>query len=753
MAFIFGSPKTNSVQTPAITSLQVQTSAYGKCVSFGYGTNRVAPELLWYGAFTSHATSTGGGGGKGGGGGSGSTSYTYTTSIQLALGEGPIVGVRKVWIDKDIGTSISYPQVPYPGFTLFTGSYAQTAWSYLSGLVAPVNGAFTQILAGSYTTTRNYYIQATFTTASGETLPNSEAHYPIQNTAAARTHYLLKVSPPTGAPAGATGWNLYVGLSSGSEKKQNATPLSLSTGWTELSTGLVNNGNLPVADTSNLSQALNYHGIAYLAAAAYNLAANPNLRNHNFEVQWSQDFGDDADASIVISSILTNTKFGTIFPSASIGSMTVYQNYLYASGLFISPLYTDQKPVADMLTDIAKMTNTGIVWSSGKLNFIPYGDTTITANGHTYTAPSAPLYDLNDDDFILNSSAAGSSGNSANDPIILTRRDATQFYNSIKLEYVNRANDYAPEIVEAKDQALIDTFGLYQDASRDGHIFCLGSSARVSVQLQLQREAIRNIYQFTVDQRYIGLDPMDIVSLTDAVLGLNKQWVRITEITENDDWTLTMTAEEYLDGTGHVALYDFQDATGFNVDYNVDPGSTNALIVFDAPVAITTNGGLETWIAVSGGPLWGGCDFYISTNNLDYALVAPRQVGPTRMGVLVSDISSSDTTITVNLGQSYGILNSGTAADATAGNTLCYLDGEFISYQTATLISPYNYTLTGCIRGFYGSVKVAHLAGTSFARLDSQIFKYPHAKIQIGQSLSIKPLSFNIYGGGQQVLS
>lgn len=743
MGWLFGGNKTNSQSQPAVTNLQVQTSAYGQCIAFGFGTNRVAPELIWYGAFTSYAQ-TSGGGGKGGGSVPGSTTYTYTTSLILALGEGPILGVRKSWVGKNQGSSINYPQVHYPGFTLFTGSYSQTEWSYLDNLIIPSNGSIAPRPGGSYTTNRTYYIRCSFTSSSGETLANTETSIIINNTSSGlRPHHLLNVQPPVQAPAGATGWNLYVSLSAGTEKKQNASPLGLNTDWTEPTSGLVDHGSVPVADTSLLSQALNYRGIAYLASANYHLGQNPNLDNHNFEVQWSNDFGDDADPSIVINTILTNTKYGTIFPSANVASLTTYQNYCYATGMFVSPLYNQQKAAAEILTEIAQGTNSEIVFSSGKINVVPYGDQTITGNGKTYTAPS-PVYDLTYDDFVIL--------NQGDDPVMCTRQDGTQFYNSIKMEYVNRANQYASDFVEYKDQAMIDTFGIYQDASRDGKIFALTSAAKTSVQLQGQRQQIRNLYTFNLDQRFIGLDPMDIVTLTDAKLGLNKQWVRIREITENEDTTLTLITEEVLDGTGSSATYSTQDGTGYNVDYNVDPGDTNALIVFEAPTQITTNGGLETWIAVSGGPLWGGCDFYIATNNVDYALAPPRQIGPARMGVLAYDVAGGDTTITVNLGESFGQLTSGTATDAQNGVTLCYLDGEFLAYQTATLVQPYVYTLTGCKRGMYGSTAAAHSAGSAFARLDSQIFKYPHSKLQNGQALGIRALSFNIYGGGQQIL-
>jgi hypothetical protein len=72
--------------------------------------------------------------------------------------------------------------------------------------------------------------------------------------------------------------------------------------------------------------------------------------------------------------------------------------------------------------------------------------------------------------------------------------------------------------------------------------------------------------------------------------------------------------------------------------------------------------------------------------------------GPSRMGVLTAQLVSSadpDTTHTlaVDITQSTGILNSGTQADCDNFRTLCYVDGELISYEDATLTGAYRYDL------------------------------------------------------------
>ncbi|MGH6977272.1 MAG: phage tail baseplate protein, partial [Stellaceae bacterium] len=300
-------------------------------------------------------------------------------------------------------------------------------------------------------------------------------------------------------------------------------------------------------------------------------------------------------------------------------------------------------------------------------------------------------------------------------------------------------------------------YGLRFDQTRQAHLFADANAARLSAQLLLQRQVIRNTYQFTLDQRYILLDPMDIVTLTDARLGLSRQWVRIVEIAENDDGTLLVAAEDYLAGTGAAASYSFQQGAGYSVDYNADPGNALAPIVVEAPVQIASSG-LEVWLATAGGANWGGCDVYVSSDGSTYKL-AGRKNGPSRMGVLTAAFPAGgdpDTvdTLSVDLSSSMGALLSGTQQDADLGHTLCWVDGEFVSYEAATLTGANRYSLGTYIRrGLYGSAIAAHAAGAGFARLDDSTFALPYDKSQIGTTVHIKLASFNLYGGGLQPLA
>ena len=468
-------------------------------------------------------------------------------------------------------------------------------------------------------------------------------------------------------------------------------------------------------------------------------------------VNYAASAGPDADPSLVVNFLLTDALRGSGYPSSKLAGLTNYQNYCLAMGLLISPAYITQSPCSSMITDIMIATNSAPVFSSGVLSIIPYGDTTITANGKTYTAPSAAQYDVGDDDFV-----ASPGG----DPVYLDRASNADFYNSIQLECLDRANQYNPAVIGAKDQALIDTYGLRENTI-NSHIFANLACGRLSAQLQLQKEARRNKYRFTLDHRYVLLDPMDIITLTasreDGTTWLNKLWVRIETIDEDENGNFAIVAEQYDAGTSHAATNSFQSGVGFAADYNSDPGNANTPVIFEPPIQVAQTGGLEVDIACSGGSNWGGCDVFISTDGNTYKN-AGRVTGAARQGVIVGTFATGvdpDTTHTLNvdLTESAGSLLSGTQADADNNHTLCYVDGELISYQTANLTAESKYSLTTYLRrGQFGTTISSHADGSQFARLDGAIFAYAFDKSKIGATIYIKLVSFNIYNGGLQAM-
>lgn len=79
---------------PRMGDLRVQTSSYGVAIPRVWGMARTSGNVIWAADLVEHEHEAGGKGG-----GSGGSYYTYTCSFAVAICEGPIAGVRRIWAD------------------------------------------------------------------------------------------------------------------------------------------------------------------------------------------------------------------------------------------------------------------------------------------------------------------------------------------------------------------------------------------------------------------------------------------------------------------------------------------------------------------------------------------------------------------------------------------------------------------------------------------------------------------------------
>jgi hypothetical protein len=326
--------------------------------------------------------------------------------------------------------------------------------------------------------------------------------------------------------------------------------------------------------TNHPTEALAYRQIAYVARSDWPLTSGGNLANWAWEIYGFLPFGGpafvlDANPKDVISDYLTNVNYGAGVPSALLASLTQFGDYCSAQGLFISPAFDTQKPAMDSIRDILACANSALVWSGGLVKIIPYGDKSLTANGVTFTPDTTVQYDLTDDDFVVSSPGT--------DPIIVKRTSPADAFNSVSVEFEDRFVWYDTNVVEAKDQASIELYGLVPMPVAKMPWVKDADIARTIAQLILHRALyIRNTYEFSLSWRYSLLEPMDLVSLTDAQLGLNQTVVRIIAIDEGEDGKMAVTAEDCNIGTASVTprQYPVQPPLGFVPDPLIPPGDT-----------------------------------------------------------------------------------------------------------------------------------------------------------------------------------
>ena len=626
-----GKTSTISNSEQRILSLQVQQSSQGLTLPVVYGRARVAGNLIWYGDFTTIETkTTTRQGGKGGGGvQQEDTSYTYEAAVMMALCEGEIKGIGRIWRDKEKFESLSQLRL-----NLAKGGNEQPTWTHLQ------------------------------------------------------------------------------------QPKHQA-------------------------------QAINYSGTAYIYSPNYELTKSAQIYSHNFEVIGKMGYSSsipDANPSEIIRDMLTNQNYGCGFPAENLGDTSVYGVYCRAAGIFLSPVYSEQTEAQQNISELLEQTNSAAVFSQGRLKIVPYGDVKLSGNGAAYVPNLTPVYDLTDDDFIV-------SG--AEDPLRVERKTNADAYNQIQVEYLDRANDYNIAVAEVKDQANIEQYGLRPKDAVKMHGICDAKVANHVAQLLLQRALyVRNEYEFKLGWKYCLLEPMDLVTLTDEGLGLNKTPVRIIEIEEDEEGVLTVKAEDFPMGAATATAYPTQPSLGYSADYNKSPGNAHAPVVFEAPLQLT-GGEPQIWLATAGGDMWGGAEVWISTDGDSYTRIGATNK-KARFGSLSAPLASGavfDRANTLSVEISAGQMTGGTEQDSRDLLTLCYVDGEFLAYETAELKGVGRYTLGNLTRGAYGSTIDRHNAGSQFVRIDEAMFKYAVPANWVGRTVWVKLVSFNVFGSGVQELA
>jgi hypothetical protein len=111
-------------------------------------------------------------------------------------------------------------------------------------LAAPSPAPSLSSSAGGALGATTYFVKTTYVNQYGETVASAES-----SLAVAANNVLVVTSPA--ALGNATGYNVYVSTTTGTETKQNGgTPIAIGTNWTEPTTGLVAGSALPGTNTA-----------------------------------------------------------------------------------------------------------------------------------------------------------------------------------------------------------------------------------------------------------------------------------------------------------------------------------------------------------------------------------------------------------------------------------------------------------------------------------------------------------------------
>lgn len=479
-------------------------------------------------------------------------------------------------------------------------------------------------------------------------------------------------------------------------------------------------------------KALPYSGLAYMAGVV-DLGDRGSLPQYNFEIQGKLlETGDGVDVNPADYIVHVLQSVGA---DVVIDGIDNFRAYCKAADILIStPPNQKSAKAQQVINDIAEITNSLVFWSTDRLKIVPLADKPIG----DWTPANQIQYDLTADDFI-----AGSDGQL----ILYKRKDSSEAYNEATVEFINRANSYEKETVSFEVVADVQRNGLKPASKKTAHYLYTKARAQYyAEQLAMKRLYAKTQYTFRLDWAFCALEVGDLVTLTDKSCQLDHQIVVITSVNEAADGQLELTAEGKPAGTYAPAKYNVHENERPFVDYNQEAPSVNDVAIFQT---VGDVGGNQIFVGVNAPSGWGGCSVWLSDNDQTYQRIGNISQ-QARMGRTKYGFAQNGNFCNVVINQ--GVLKSGTHIDAERGNTLCWVNGEALSYEDVE-VHPNNwFTLRGLVRGQYGTNAINHNADERFVRVDEALFRYPYRKEDIGKTIYLKFTSMNLFGSNEQGL-
>lgn len=479
-------------------------------------------------------------------------------------------------------------------------------------------------------------------------------------------------------------------------------------------------------------KAMPYSGLAYMAGVV-DLGDRGSLPQYNFEIQGKLlETGDGVDVNPADYIVHVLQSVGA---DVVIDGIDNFRAYCKAADILIStPPNQKSAKAQQVINDIAEITNSLVFWSTDRLKIVPLADKPIG----DWTPANEIQYDLTADDFI-----AGSDGQL----ILYKRKDSSEAYNEATVEFINRANSYEKETVSFEVVADVQRNGLKPASKKTAHYLYTKARAQYyAEQLAMKRLYAKTQYTFRLDWAFCALEVGDLVTLTDKSCQLDHQIVVITSVNEAADGQLELTAEGKPAGTYAPAKYNVHENERPFVDYNQEAPSVNDVAIFQT---VGDVGGNQIFVGVNAPSGWGGCSVWVSDNDQTYQRIGNISQ-QARMGRTKYGFAQNGNFCNVTINQ--GVLKSGTHIDAERGNTLCWVNGEALSYEDVE-VHPNNwFTLRGLVRGQYGTSAINHNADERFVRVDEALFRYPYRKEDIGKTIYLKFTSMNLFGSNEQGL-
>ena len=346
-------------------------------------------------------------------------------------------------------------------------------------------------------------------------------------------------------------------------------------------------------------------------------------------------------------------------------------------------------------------------------------------------------------------------------PIQITRKGHREYKNRINVQWSKREKDYVQGVVMADDIVDIDKFGV-QDGAMNLDGFCTFPRASKMAWLFLRKSLLNpQGINFKLGPQSLGTCPGDILFISDKPLELNRRGARILNISEGEGYVINVEALEEDDLSDLVASGEDASTPTNTQPLRGDPGSVLRPTVYESPALYSRTSRLGIAFSRPENTCWAGSALFKALAEAgDYT----RQASGSKSGItgLVSAVGrvADLAYIEVDLDYDYTLepvatLDALLTTPTANGGMAFTVDGNKVfRYQTADLISPRKWRLSGLLFDLDGAEPAFNSYGTVDAGdaviLDTD-FLYPVPDTEKFRPLYFKVASLNLAGEMQLI--
>ena len=668
---IFGRPDVGTIEGPRLSTLAPQDGSEGVPLNFCVGSRvRVGGNVIWVTDLEEvTVTGGGGGGGKGGGGGGGgqTRTYEYYVSAMIAICEGPIEGICKVYAD---GKTFVVNESPGTLNTTTTVEVTATL-QLLANLPFSYYGPMQLYNAsggGSYWSDLDF--QGTGeVTISGFSDSDNNGTFEVKNKRVRNDgNESLTLRYASYPPVVNSNESASVTVSQTVDRfPSNVDRVAFYAGGAADAIDSLYEG----AVDAELGGTPRYKGVAKMVVERLALADYGNrLPQFNFVVNMQ----DPTTVREAIAAIMERGGFTSGDYDVS-GIDVSYELEGYS--------VSGAKSIAAMLEPIMLVWNLAVYENNGVLTFYERGDETTVSQ-------------VRDKDWTARPHGSGSE-----DIATIGETPTFDLPSEVSISYFDSSDKDAAAEVKAR---RIDTVSDIVQAIRIP-VWMDAGRARVVAENRLWR-AWNDRYRanFNLPPRYLQLTEGDIVPIEIAGETFN---VRLTRISRGANWLLACEGiVQSNDDFDFTADGDTQDADD---DGTVVPPGNLLLFIFNAAALsddhISTPGYYWAFAMENSASEFNGGSLYAATSEAGtYSLVNSSGesiiVATEDQLPDVTNPNIFDEINTIDVDAINGTLSSVSEQDLLAGaNRLVMSNGEIIGFQTATTIGTNRYRLSKLLRG------------------------------------------------------